>query len=755
MDGRSDAQEGDADIFGAPQVQAPWLPDSPSGGPAQAASAEQLLEGLNPAQREACLHGEGPLLILAGPGSGKTRVITHRIAHLVSVRGVDPRAVIAITFTNKAAREMRERVERLLPGVSGLWISTFHAACARILRRDIESLGRWTRDFTIYDTAERNALLRDLVKELGYDPQRFRAPVLGGWISRLKNSAAQEDAHAAEQAMDGMESEVFAKVRRRYEEAMGERNALDFDDLLLKVLELFDQHPGVRDLYAQRFRYVLVDEYQDTNRVQYRLVQHLAARHGNLAVCGDPDQSIYRWRGADIRNILDFEKDFENPVTVRLEQNYRSTGNILAAASAVIAHNTERKHKDLWCEEGDGEKLVVLECADEDDEAREIAAQCATLRARGEDLAQVAIFYRMNFMQRALETALRLSGLPYQVVAGLEFYQRREIKDLIAYLRLLVNPADDGAFLRVVNEPTRGVGARSLEKLRAWASARREPLLAAAGDGEALAQIRGRAKKGLASFAALMDELLAVRDADAAVALDLVLQTIEADRWMAAMDDGGGTAEREANVEELRSHAAEFDRLYPGAGLRGFLEEVALVSDADGAEEAGGSIKLMTLHAAKGLEFATVFISGCEDGLLPHARAVEEDPLHGIEEERRLFYVGMTRARRRLFLTRAMTRTFFGESRWNESSPFLDEIPPGLVEGAMTAPEEEERDVLGEYDPEGAQALAVGALVEHDHFGVGTVEQLAGAGINARATVRFRGGVKQLLLQYANLRVLS
>jgi len=727
------------------------LPPAPPGGEVD------LLEGLNDAQRAACLHGEGPLLILAGPGSGKTRVITHRIAHLIERRGVHPSEVLAITFTNKAAREMRERVARILPGLSGAWISTFHSMCARILRRDVEVLGEWTRDFSIYDTSERNALVKAIVKDLGYDPKRFRPSAIAGWISNLKNSAADLPADSAVDPTAGIEDEVFGKVLARYEERMRARNALDFDDLLLKVLEIFDRHPGVRDLYARRFRHVLVDEYQDTNRVQYRLVRHLVSHHGNLAVCGDPDQSIYGWRGADIRNILDFEADFPEPATVLLEQNYRSSGNILAAASAVIACNSERKPKGLWTDGEDGEPLCVLECGDEDEEAREVALACLAHRARGGRLSDVAIFYRVNFMQRALEGALRLAKVPYQVVAGLEFYARREIRDLISHLRLMVNPADDSAFLRVVNSPMRGVGATSLARLGEWAAERGSTLLEAARSDEALTLIRGRAKGALAEFAAAHERLAPARDGDAALALDLVLEEIDVGRWMAEMDDGQGTADREANVEELCAHAAEFDRLYPQGGLRGFLEEVALVSDVDDPQGVAGEdcVKLMTLHAAKGLEFERVVITGCEDGLLPHFRAQEEDPDGGLEEERRLFYVGMTRAMRHLTLTSAATRRFFGDERWQQPSPFLEEIPPELVEGGELS-DDEVLEALGDYDGGDGEDLKVGQRVEHDHFGTGTIEQLAGNGVNARATVRFAGhGSKQLLLQYANLRALE
>jgi DNA helicase-2/ATP-dependent DNA helicase PcrA len=714
------------------------------------APVEDLLDGLNEPQRAACEHGDGSLLILAGPGSGKTRVITHRIAHLVTRCGVRPDEVLAITFTNKAAREMRERVERLLPDARGLWISTFHALCARLLRREIGVLPGYSRDFTIYDTSDKNQLLKGLVKELGYDAKRFRPGAIGGWISNVKNGVEDEP----DGLTGGMEGDVFLKVRALYEQRLRENNALDFDDLLLRVLEIFDEHPGVRDQYARRFRHVMVDEYQDTNRVQYLLTRHLASFHGNLAVCGDPDQSIYRWRGADIRNILDFEEDFGAPVTIKLEQNYRSTGRILAAASALIGHNSQRKPKDLWTAGEDGELLVSIECGDEDDEAREIAAQARTLHARGRRWSEIAILYRMNFMQRALESALRLAQVPYQIVGGLEFYARREIRDLVAYLRLAVNPRDDVACARVVNVPLRGIGQTSLAKLAAWAQERSVPLSDAVRSAEALAGIRGRAKRGLTEFAASLVRLSELRDADAGVAFEALLAELDVERWLAEMDDGRGLVDREANVEELRAHAHGYDRLHPAGKLPGFLEDVALVSDIDGLEDGEDKVTLMTLHACKGLEFPYVFITGLEEELLPHARALQDDPLGGLEEERRLLYVGMTRAKERLFLTNAKTRRYFGEERWMRPSAFLEEIPASLVEG-----QEDERDeasVLGAYEPSGAHAapaLAVGDRVEHDHFGAGTITRLSGSGVNARAFVDFvHHGSKQLLLQYAKLR---
>ena len=720
--------------------------------------ALNLLDGLNEPQVAAVSHGDGPLLILAGPGSGKTRVITHRIAWLITERGVDPREILAITFTNKAAREMRERVVRLLPA-DGAWISTFHSMCARILRREIETLGTWTRDFSIYDTHDRNQLLKKLIKEAGFDRTRFRPAQVGGWISEWKNRWALEDNGdtMVVEGEDGMEEEVFERVRKAYEKAMGGNNALDFDDLILKVLALFDQDHGIRDAYSRRFRHVLVDEYQDTNRAQYRITRHLASWHGNLAVCGDPDQSIYAWRGADIRNILDFEKDFGAPKIVRLEQNYRSSATILGAADALISNNRERKDKGLWTDRKGGDAIIVLECGDENDEARQITTQIMGMRARGESLAGVAVFYRVNFMQRALESALRLAHVPYQVVGGVEFYQRREIRDLVSFLRLIVNPVDNIAFLRVVNVPARGVGARSLEVLGGWAADRRLSLLEAVRSSEALAAIRGRAKKGLAAFAGMMDRLGEFRDADGAVALDAVLDEIDFSAWLAQMDDET-LVDREANVDELRTHAEEYDRLNPDGGLRGFLQDIALVSEVDDLVEDTDKVTLMTLHSAKGLEFPAVFIAGLEEEILPHGRALAEG-IDGeeaaLEEERRLFYVGMTRAMDHLMMTWARTRLHFGETRYQRASRFLEEIPAEFVEGWDLEGEEEQ--VLGVYEPgpESAQ-LKVGLRVDHEHFGRGTVTQLVGRGINARATVDFvHEGTKQLLVQYANLTVVG
>jgi len=711
-----------------------------------------LLEGLNERQREAVTHVEGPLLILAGPGSGKTRVVTHRIAWLLSHRGVRPEEILAVTFTNKAAREMRERVQALLGGTDGMWISTFHSMCARILRREIGVLGAWTRDYSIYDTSDRNQLLKTVIRELNYDTTRFRPAQVGGWISEWKNTRPGERPNPD----GGIEEEVLAKAFVKYEEALRTANALDFDDLLLKVLEIFDLHPGLRDAYASRFRHVMVDEYQDTNRVQYRLTKHLSGYHGNLAVCGDPDQSIYAWRGADIRNILDFEEDFGAPVVVKLEQNYRSAGNILKAADAVIANNLARKSKGLFTEREDGELLHLAECSDENDEGREIAAQITGLRSQGARLSDMAVFYRANFMQRALESQLHLARIPYQIVGGVEFYARREIRDLVSHLKLVVNPADDVAFRRVANVPRRGVGEKGLGNLAGWAADRRVSLLQAASSEEALQSVRGRARKGLAGFAALIEELSPITELPAAVALGMLLEAMEYEAWMAELDDGN-RADREANVDEFRSYAEEYDRLYPDGQLRGFLEDISLVSEVDGMEEETDKVRLMTLHAAKGLEFQAVFIAGLEEELFPHFRALTESTGDaGLEEERRLFYVGLTRAKERLFLSYTSYRMYFGQTSARAPSRFLEEIPAELIEGYE--PDAEEEDLLGVFEAPSAAygTLRIGDRVAHAHFGLGTVERLLGSGINARATVHFsRHGTKQLLLQYAKLEVLK
>jgi DNA helicase-2/ATP-dependent DNA helicase PcrA len=569
--------------------------------PAATDSKSALLEGLNPAQAAAVQHERGPLLILAGAGSGKTRVITRRIAYLVAERGASPGQILAITFTNKAAGEMRARVGGL-SSMTGAWISTFHALCARILRREIEILGDYTRDFSIYDTTDRNQLLKQLIAREGFDTTRFKPALVGAWISDRKNRmdllpGGREAQIAGDAGSAGLEEEMFEAVWRAYETSMRSANALDFDDLLLKVLEVFNQHPGVRDSYAQRFVQVMVDEYQDTNRVQYLLMRHFAGFHGNIGVCGDPDQSIYGWRGADVRNILDFEHDFPGAFVVRLEQNYRTSQNILDAAQALIRHNRQRKEKNLWSDRGPGEKLALLECADEDEEAREIAAAIRGLERDGQRLDGIAIFYRVNFMQRAIERALRLAQIPYQIVAGTEFYQRREIKDLIAWLKLVVNPLDNEAAKRALAAPSRGVGDKTLEVLAQFAADRRIGLIAASGSAEMRSQVRGRAKAALEAFATIIERIAPLKEQPAQLALTLVIEEIDYFTWLESSAESS-EVDRSANVDELLTYAAEYDQATPDGGLRGFLQDIALVSDSDAYAAGEPKVPMLTLHAA-------------------------------------------------------------------------------------------------------------------------------------------------------------
>lgn len=762
-----------------PPVEWNDLVDRPSSAPASpgwaGAAPAALLEGLDPAQREAVEHGAGPLLILAGAGSGKTRVITRRVAHLVASGRAHPEELLAITFTNRAAREMKERILALEPpelagGPASLgraWISTFHALGARLLRREIELLGGYTRDFTIYDTQDKLELIRGLLRELGHDAQQYKPAAVSAFISNHKQRRVErwdpaESAEDTERPSEGWESDVL-RLADLYAERCRANNALDFDDLLLLTLELFERSPGTRDRYAAQFRFVLVDEYQDTNRVQYLITRHLARGHGNLAVCGDPDQSIYAWRGADLRNILEFERDFPGALVVKLERNYRSSATILAAAQGLIENNTHRKEKRLLPTGERGEPVALIEAADENDEADAIAAAIQRLLQEGDlagprPLDRAAIFYRANFLSRAIERGLRLAGLPYQIAGGVEFYARREVRDLVAYLQLLVNRADDVAFRRVVNVPPRGIGEKSLEQLAELARARGRSLLDTVVSGAADGLLKGRAKGGLAGLVELLVRLGEVQPLGPAAVLERLVDETHYLEYLAKGDEQSAE-EREENVAELIANAQLFQREGGAGGVAGFLQDVALVSDVDGlagegagAEAQRGSVTLMTLHSAKGLEFDAVFIAGCEEDLLPHQRALEEDDGRGgrgLEEERRLFYVGLTRARRRLFLSRAATRMYFGDTSWRQPSRFLEELPREVL--AQQQPAEDEEQALGAFEAPGSD-LAPGDWVRHGHFGLGQIERLVGSGANARATVRFQAhGQKILLLQYAKL----
>ncbi len=752
------------------------------------------LDSLNPDQLDAVVHHGGPLLVVAGAGSGKTRVLTHRIAHLVD-EGVPPSAILAITFTNKAAEEMRHRVAALVGGVArAIWVSTFHSACVRILRAEADVLG-YPRNFSIYDQADAQRLAGYVVRDLGLDAKRFPPRAAHGQISLWKNeliTPAQAVAKAGN-IFERKHADIYVEYQARLHKA----GAMDFDDLLMKTVELLRDHPDVLAKYQRRFQHVLVDEYQDTNMAQNEIALLLAAEHHQITIVGDGDQSVYGWRGADVRNILQFEESFEDVTTIVLDQNYRSTQVILDAANAVIANNPDRREKHLWSEIGAGDKIVRYHAEDEGDEATFAVRRMQQLHDEGRAMwKEIAAFYRTNAQSRVLEEALMRFGVPYKVVGGTRFYDRREIKDAMAYLRAVVNPLDEVSVKRVLNVPKRGVGDTSVARLDALAANEGIPFVEAmrrAGD----AGLTGPAVRGVESFVELLDSLT-----ELAVQADDEMSDIgPADLLQAALDGSGYLAEMEAeesvesagrveNLGELVGSAREFTRLGE------FLEQVALVADTDDIDD-DDRVMLMTLHSAKGLEFPVVFVVGMEEGVFPHIRALTEPT--EMEEERRLAYVGITRAQRRLHLSHAWSRQLFGTTNYNPPSRFLDEIPSELVEqvgnvGGRSSygrqsyrrrddPPPYRRSALATFDPDEDEAvrhrervvdaainagrratepakansqdlgLRTGDDVEHPAFGEGVILEIRGQGDKAEATIRFReAGTKHLALAWAPLK---
>ena len=662
-------------------------------------SPDEILARLNPPQREAVAHQHGPLLILAGAGSGKTRVLAHRVAYLVAT-GTKPWQIVAVTFTNKAANEMRERIAGLIgeEAAREATIGTFHAICARILRRDGERIGL-TRSFNIYDRADQVAVVKGVLRALDLDEKRFAPAGMLAWIGQRKDELA--DVATAKRQAANYYDETAARVYESYQLRLHEDDAVDFDDLLMRAVFLFEQHPDVLARYQGRWQQILVDEYQDTNRAQYLLCSLLAAKHRNLAVVGDDDQSIYSWRGADLRNILDFERDNADAKVVKLEQNYRSTQTILDAAHAVVSRNEGRKEKKLWTDRGTGTLITVFDAYNEYEEAEFVARQVERLvggsaqrgvsallthRADDEDGAlqygDIAVCYRINAQSRVLEESFMRFGIPYQLVGGTRFYERREVKDALAYVRLARSPADRVALERVVNVPARGIGDKTVEELRAWATSRGTPLWSAVEAAGENANLTPRARASLGAFADLVRGLRALAEVEPPSAVfDAVF---ERSGLQSAIQDGTDDGEeRWTNLLELRNHAAEFDELAVPEGLARFLEEVALVSDQDTLEDRPERVTLITLHAAKGLEFPVVFIVGLEEGLLPHKRALEDE--RELEEERRLAYVGMTRAKDRLFLVNARHRSTWGVGAASEPSRFLAELPEDLMDADREA----------------------------------------------------------------------
>ncbi len=668
-----------ADRMAAPAAAAAPLDRDVPVAPAEGSA--DLLAGLNESQRVAVTTVEGPVLCVAGAGSGKTRVLTHRFAHLVRDLGVSPYQILAITFTNKAANEMVERVGQLLGGTPPrLWVTTFHKACVRILRSEVGRLG-WTGQFTIYDAADSQRVIGGIARELGVDDKRLTPRSIAHAISRAKDELVDHETYRQQAA--GWPDTDVAEVYRVYQQRLRANNAFDFDDLIVRTVELLQLFPDVLAAYQERFRYLMVDEYQDTNRAQYHLVNLLAGGHRNVMVVGDGDQGVYGWRGATIRNILDFERDFPDATVVPLTRNYRSTATILEAANAVIANNEERRPKDLWTDRGEGEMIVRYRADDEHDEAAWVAEEVRRHRAEARGYDDVAVLYRTNAQSRVLEEVFVRVGIPYRVVGGVRFYERREVKDVLAYLRLLVNPADDVACDRVVNVPKRGVGAKSLAALVAHAGRQRQSLLAACREASRVNGLSGRAVGGVQGFVEVVDELREAAEDGTDVA-DLVALAWDRSGYMAELE-AEDTVEAEGRIEnlrELRSVAADLDeRGEVAAGLprlATFLETTTLVSDQDELDGApDGQVTLMTLHAAKGLEYPTVFLVGLEDGVFPHVRTLS-DP-DELEEERRLAYVGITRAQDRLYLTHAEHRTLWGGSSYNPPSRFVGEIPAELV----------------------------------------------------------------------------
>ncbi len=712
------------------------------------ADSEKLLADLNPQQRQAVTCPGGPLLVLAGAGSGKTRVLTHRVAWLVATGAARPHELLAITFTNKAANEMKERIETLLgPVARTMWISTFHAACARILRREAPLLG-YESNFTIYDAADQVRLVRRCLKQLDYDVNRFPPKGVHAVISAAKNRLVGPEDFA--EAVDGFFEETVARTYERYQKQLYANNAMDFDDLVMLTVQLFERFPERLEHYRQSFRHVLVDEYQDTNHAQYRLVNQLAGGHRNVCVVGDDDQSIYSWRGADIRNILDFEQDYPEATVIKLEQNYRSTQTILDAANSVVDNNRGRKQKRLWTDAHAGDPVQVVELEDEHAEARFLAGEIVRLQEQhGYTPSQIAVFYRVNAQSRVIEDMLVRYGIQYRVVGGTRFYERAEIKDALAYLLLVDNPADDVSFRRVVNAPKRGIGAATVATLEEAAATEGQHLLEAAAHAGDIPGLRPQAVKALKSFAALIEGLR--EKSESLPVAELLEEMLEASGYLAALA-AERTIEAEGrmeNLEELVGVATEFEQRVPGGSLGGFLQEISLYTDVDKLEAAEESVTLMTIHNAKGLEFPVVFIAGAEEGVFPHSRALDEQNL---EEERRLCYVGMTRAMKRLYFTYAETRNLYGSRHYNMASRFIDELPPELVEKHAAASVRSPAPLPGAFSRgEAGAGFETGDRVLHAHFGEGTVTAVASGGM---VTVRFDegGDERTLLLEYAPLK---
>lgn len=744
-----------------------------------------FLNSLNPVQRDAVTTIDGPVIIVAGAGSGKTRVLTYRTAYIIA-QGKRPESILALTFTNKAANEMKERIIALVgPESRSIWMGTFHSIFARILRFEAEHLG-YERNFSIYDTDDSQQMIRSIMNSLNISQQQFPPNGIRSRISNAKNQMISVKVFKGS-AMDPL-MEKTALVYEEYERRLKTNNAMDFDDLLLKPLELFQKHKAILERYQWRFRYLMVDEYQDTNRVQYKLIKELASLGRNVCVVGDDAQSIYAFRGADIRNILEFEKDYPEARIFRLEQNYRSTKTILAAADSVIKNNVDQIAKTLWTENDEGEQIVLTVCDDDREEGFKIVQKIEEESHKKKlDLKDFAVLYRTNAQSRSIEDALRRNGIPYIIVGGVAFYKRKEIKDVLAYLRIIANPKDSESILRVINYPTRGIGETTIEKVQTFAQSQSMSLFDSLASEKLSEAIPDRVQKNVRTFGNLLKKYVKLKDEVSVSELARmlvdeigILQDFKEENTMESLT-------RRENVMELLSALSEFNDLRPDAGLEGFLEEVSLVSEVDQAEFGRNAVTIMTLHAAKGLEFPVVFVTGLEEGLFPLSNSMLDRK--ELEEERRLFYVGITRAMKKLYLLYALTRYRFGEFSYSVKSRFLDEIDESLVVtegntrlGAATSshnpatsnsyqvpktrsvfakPHDDVKkyftDTMPDYENEsqtvGSPGYQIGSRVIHEAFGKGRIVAIDGRGDNARATVDFESvGRKNLMLKFANLR---
>jgi len=748
----------------------------------------ELINGLNKEQQEAVLHTDGPLLILAGAGSGKTRVLTHRIAYLIKKKGVYPSSILAITFTNKAAKEMKERTARLLGDMAeDMWVSTFHSICVRILRRDIEKIG-YTRNFVIFDSTDQQTLVKDCIKELNLNEKNFPYREVLSIIGRAKDELIEPDIYTKMNAADFRLGKI-AKIYELYQKKLKNNNALDFDDIILMTIKLFLDNPPVLEYYQHKFKYILVDEYQDTNTAQYTLISLLAQEYKNLCVVGDDDQSIYGWRGANIRNILDFEKEFKGCKVVKLEQNYRSTQSILNAANNVIKNNTGRKRKSLWTENPVGGGIQLFEGGNEHEEAFFVAREIKRLVQDGNrNYRDFAILYRMNAQSRVLEETLMKDGIPYRIFGGLRFYDRKEIKDIIAYLRVIQNPADDIALKRIINVPKRGIGNTTVDTAERVAVSRSCSIYSIVSSASEISELQRPASK-LGEFTSLINGFMA--QLEGMSVSELIGEVIQKSGILAELEAENTIEARSRieNIKEMISSALEFEEQSEEKGLEAFLANVSLVSDIDNLEGEQDTVVLMTLHSAKGLEFPVVFMVGLEEGVFPGMRSMGDD--NELEEERRLCYVGMTRARENLYMTNTFSRTLFGNTTYNKASRFLKEIPAELIDcGTMPTKkadsftERSGKSFTGSWEnnfsaggsrmsgsssgfngtvlpfinpapvnkPAGTIDFKPGDNVVHKKFGVGTITSVEKDNEDYRLEIQFRNsGMKRLMAAFANL----